>query len=434
METWFERSAPGRFLNTLGMLPVRLLAPLAAGKVRAGGPLRPRHWVLALGLAGMLCVPHEAWNNLYGVLFAFVALALYWWDCAAERRQPLSPAALGPGVWAFLTVCLLVLCRAGSAVGHLRILIFLLTGFTLAYLTAASMEDEGFPALLCGSVTAVLVLTAVYGLLRYALGTENYFVPMSGRLYPRLGSTLEHGINYSEFTAMALPVSLVWAAGRKGRKRVLLLLLLLPPCAAVLLTYARTGWVALAAALVVLLWFYNKKLLIPAVIAGVAAVFLLPAGIQERLLSMLQFNDAGSSGRFTLWSECLRMLRDHWLLGVGLGPENFYPVYQSYSTGALAFQPPHANMGYLEIFLSVGAAGFAAYLSFFLGILFRLGKARRAEQDPGRLWLNRALTASLTAAAVANVPEHLWFYPRILFFWCMIFGMAVGISKTPKDD
>ena len=107
MAEWFERSAAGRFLNTAGSAPVRLLRSPATGKLRRWGALLPGQWFLAAGTGLMLCVPHEYWNNLYGVLFALTALLLYWWDTAAAAGAALNPAVLGAGGWIYLLLSLL---------------------------------------------------------------------------------------------------------------------------------------------------------------------------------------------------------------------------------------------------------------------------------------------------------------------------------------
>ena len=185
----------------------------------------------------MLCVPHACWNNLYGVLFALAALVLYWWDRAVYGGAPRNPASLGAGAWLFLLMCLLCTAWARYPAGSLRVAVFFVTGFILAYLVAASFTRREDRDLLLGCITGALILISVYGLAAYFLRGETYFVPMNGRLYPRLSATLEHGINFSEFAAMALPLCLVWTLQRKGpaAKGVLTALLALP-CAAVLLT------------------------------------------------------------------------------------------------------------------------------------------------------------------------------------------------------
>jgi|GEM_PF-948994 len=427
--SWFARSLVGRFLNTAIRAPVRALRPAAAGKQRRVGGLLPHQWFLALGTGAMLCVPHEYWNNLYGVLFALTGLVLYVWDCAAADLSPENPALLGGGVWLFLLLCVVSPFWSAYPADGARVAVFLLTGFGLSYLTAASFREAKAAGLFADVIFAALILTSLYGLARHFLGQDSYGVPIGETILGRLGSTLEHAINYSEFIAMALPLCLIRSLERRGGRRALMLGLLLLPCGALGLTYARTGWIAAALALAVLLWYWKKWLLIPAAAVGGMGVFLLPGSIQARLLSMLQFNDTGSSGRFTLWRECAAMLRRYWLIGTGLGSENFHAAYEPFSTQTLPFQPAHANMGYLVIWLSLGIVGLGAFLVFYFGIFPRLGKAAGGD----RPWRVRALTASLAGAALANIPEHVWFYPRILFFWCVVYGLALAAVGAGEE-
>lgn len=429
--TRWEDTSVYRALDTLSALPARLLShlPLKAGKMRYG--LSFSQWFLLVGTAAMLCVPHGAWNNLYGVLFALAALLVYWFDCAARHKTPWNAGKLGFPALGFLLMTVLCTLWAGNKAGNLRVALFFWTGFLLAYLTAAQFRtrDERRTAAVVLYIT--LLGISIYGLWNYLTGTEASGVPIDGEIYQRLGATLEHGINCGEFLAMALPVALVWALTARTRaRRIALTVPLLLPCAAILLTYARTGWIMLAFALFLLLWYKKKILLLPAAALGIGALFLLPESIQARFLSMLDFSNASASGRFVLWGECFALWKEKWLLGIGLGPENFYAAYAPYATGLLDFQPPHSNMLYLEIFLSTGILGGLLFCGFFFGIFGRLNRTVRAIPEKHGRWPAQALIASLAGAALGGIPEYIWFYPRILFFWCVLFGMALAVSDN----
>lgn len=418
-----------RALGMLSALPVRALSrlPLKAGKRRCG--LSFSQWFLLLGMEAMLCVPHGAWNNLYAVLFALAALLVYWFDCAARKETPRSIASLGPAALGFLLMTVLCTLWAENKAGSLRVALFFWTGFLLAYLAAAQFRTRAERRTAAAILYITLLAVSLYGLWNYLTGTESSDVPIDGEMYRRLGATLEHGINCGEFLAMALPIALVWAltAPTKAR-RIALTVPLLLPCAAILLTYARTGWIMLALALVLLLWYKKKILLLPAAALGIGALFLLPESVQARFLSMLDFSNASASGRFVLWGECFALWKEKWLLGIGLGPENFYAAYAPYATGLLDFQPPHSNMLYLEMFLSTGILGGFLFCGFFFGIFARLHRAVRARPEKRDRWEAQALIASLAGAALGGIPEYIWFYPRILFFWCALFGMAIAVS------
>ena len=427
--TRWENTSVYRALGTLSALPLRALSrlPLKAGKRRCG--LSFSQWFLLLGMGAMLCVPHGAWNNLYAVLFALAALLVYWFGCAARKDTPRNVGDLGPAALGFLLMTVLCTLWAGNKAGNLRVALFFWTGFLLAYLTAAQFRTRTDRRAAAAALYITLLAVSLYGLWNYVTGAEASDVPIDGEMYRRLGATLEHGINCGEFLAMALPVALVWAltAPTKAR-RIALTVPLLLPCAAILLTYARTGWIMLALALVLLLWYKKKILLLPAAALGIGALFLLPESLQARFLSMLDFSNASASGRFVLWSECLAVWKDHWLLGIGLGPENFYAAYAPHATGLLNFQPPHSNMLYLEMFLSTGIVGGLLFCGFFFGIFVRLRRTMRARPEKRDRWEAQALIAALAGAALGGIPEYIWFYPRILFFWCALFGMALAVS------
>ena len=427
--TRWENTSVYRALGTLSALPVRALSrlPLRAGKKRNG--LSFSQWFLLLGMEAMLCVPHGAWNNLYAVLFALAALFVYWFDCAARKETPRSIASLGPAVLGFLLMTVLCTLWAENRAGNLRVALFFWTGFLLAYLAAAQFRTRNERRTAAAILYITLLGISLFGLWNYLTGTESSDVPIDGEMYRRLGATLEHGINCGEFLAMALPVALVWAlTARTKARRIALAVPLLLPCAAILLTYARTGWIMLALALVLLLWYKKKILLLPAAALGIGALFLLPESVQARFLSMLDFSNASASGRFVLWGECFALWKEKWLLGIGLGPENFYTAYAPHATGLLNFQPPHSNMLYLEMFLSTGILGGALFCVFFFGIFARLHRARHAIPEKRDRWEAQALIAALAGAALGGIPEYIWFYPRILFFWCTLFGMAIAVS------
>ena len=427
--TRWENTSVYRALGTLSALPVRALSrlPLKAGKRRDG--LSFSQWFLLLGMGAMLCVPHGAWNNLYAVLFALAALLVYWFGCAARKDTPRNIGDLGPAALGFLLMTVLCTLWAGNKAGNLRVALFFWTGFLLAYLTAAQFRTRTDRRTAAAALYITLLAVSLYGLWNYVTGAEASDVPIDGEMYRRLGATLEHGINCGEFLAMALPIALVWVLTTPAKaRRIALTVPLLLPCAAILLTYARTGWIMLALALVLLLWYKKKILLLPAAALGIGALFLLPESLQARFLSMLDFSNASASGRFVLWSEGLAVWKDHWLLGIGLGPENFSAAYAPYATGLLDFQPPHSNMLYLEMFLSTGIVGGLLFCGFFFGIFVWLRRAVRARPEKRDRREAQALIAALAGAALGGIPEYIWFYPRILFFWCALFGMALAVS------
>ena len=379
--------------------------------------------IFTLGILLMLCIPHNLWNNLYAVLFALAVILFYgrW-----SRRLP--GGGIAGCIVLFLALCVLSPLWSYAPLSGLRTAVFYLTGAAFGLLSAGFFHSPGDTDSLFVGLYAALILTSVYGLIRHFRGMDLYGVVIGDTVLPRLCATLEHAINYAEFIALAFPLALVWALNRPGKRaQYVLLSLMALPLAALALTYSRTGYIALGFAFLILIRPWRKPWLMIA--AAAVMLLLLPGTVQERALSLLTVSDVSASGRFTLWRECLSMLRQHWLPGTGLGTDNFLAAYLPCSTGTLPFTPPHSNMGYLEIFLSLGIVGGLAFLGFFFGIFPRLRRAIRTQENLYEKQILRALEASLAGAALANIPEHIWFYPRILFIWSVIYGLAYSFTS-----
>ena len=384
--------------------------------------------VFFLWIAGMLCIPHSRWNNSLAVGSAFGSAVI---AGLSIRNDSIAKGRMGPILWGvlvFLTMDLLSCLWAVFPLAAARVTVFHCSAALLGSVTYALTAREDDVHSLLTAIYAALVLSALYGLLLYFSHRDAYAVAIGRELRPRLGSTLEHGINYGEFVAMAFPLAAIRADQAADRRaRGILRLLLLFPLGALALTYSRTGYLALSAAVIVWKRLWKKPGVL--LLIAVAAIMLLPGNVLARAMTMLTVTDESASGRFTLWRECFAALREHWLFGIGGGSENFFRAYLPHASGTLPFQPPHTNMGYMEIFLSLGVIGEIAFLVFFLGIFPRIRSALSRQPVSAHANLLRAAEGSLAGAAAANIPEHIWFYPRVLFFWSVVYALAFRLSE-----
>lgn len=441
MQKWFENSLPGRALDRTSDWIVRLFERCFA---RYGPPrecksvLLPHEWFLCFGILIMFCVPHRYWNNLYAVVFVGAALVLYWVDCARYGIKPTGPSVLGPGVWLFLVWAMLVTLWAIDPVGHLRVLVFYITGFVLTYVIAGSFKSPEALKRLMGVLYVTLVAVAVYGLYelfsgRYE-GNSYYFTADSAHY--RVCSTLENSNNLGEFIAMLLPLAYIAALNTQNtRLRCLWFALLLIPFSVILLSFSRTGWLALLAAVLVLAYcLIHRRTYFFLAILGIGLImsFLLPNGIVSRFLSILQPN--ADNGRFAIWRDCLQILQHDWLQGIGMGPSSFTSAYEALDLKSLDMIPPHSNMGYLQIFIETGLLGFASFLLFFLYQPWQAGSSLRHITNKIERHTLLGCLASLIGSALAFFPEHIWFYPRCFFCWCMVLGIAIGIHTIQTDN
>lgn len=104
-----------------------------------------------------------------------------------------------------------------------------------------------------------------------------------------------------------------------------------------------------------------------------------------------------TTGRAHFWSMTLEIIRDHPLLGTGLGA--FGVVYTRYDTRNGAYRLEQAHNDYLQVVSDGGIIGLALGL-FFVIALFRMGLARCWSEDQFRRGIAAGALAGCFAALV----------------------------------
>ncbi len=160
---------------------------------------------------------------------------------------------------------------------------------------------------------------------------------------------------------------------------------------------------------------------------------LMTASLRARVLSMFAMrNDSSNSFRFNVYNSCMDMFRDNWLLGIGVGNQNFREIYGLYmKTG---FDALSAYNIYLEIAVESGIFALIAFISF---VLFNLLKAFRyiyRKKNSTVIYLAIAIV-SLVGMLIHGFVDTVFFRPQIQFiFWIMIGVIRVYTSNWGKYE
>lgn len=89
--------------------------------------------------------------------------------------------------------------------------------------------------------------------------------------------------------------------------------------------------------------------------------------------------ESSMSGRVEYWKTAVKMWKDHWFTGTGIG--TFATISPRYQT--TAFYSRHAHDDYLEMLAETGVAGLAGFLSFlFLVIAYGVRVLRELKKRP----------------------------------------------------
>ena len=187
---------------------------------------------------------------------------------------------------------------------------------------------------------------------------------------------------------------------------------------------------ALAAVVFLALW--DKRLLPLIPVAAVLAIPLLPETVFNRILTIGNTADSSNMYRIYIWGSTLEMIRDYGLTGIGLGPENFIPLYDFYSHPNASIAP-HSHMLYLEIWLEMGLLGIVSFLGMYLGIIRRGLRAIR-HADPLVRHVLIACVSSLVGVSFVGAAEYIWFYPRVMFAFFIVLGVTLAAAKLAEES
>ena len=248
----------------------------------------------------------------------------------------------------------------------------------------------GFALALLGLMQHFTSPTTIYWIRE--LPTSTPFGPFVNR---------HHFAGYMEL-ALALPLGLLFSGAVERDKRLLYLFAVAIMGIALILTNSRGGIVSffvevcfLAAVSV----FGRKRekggdestvsgraraavvrvgLALGLMLVLFAAVVLLGGeSVLSRLVGTVNTDDP-TTGRAHFWSMTLNIIRDHPLIGAGLGA--FSLAYTRYDTRNGLFRLEQAHNDYLQVLADTGVVGAVLGL-FFIVALFRMGFQRRETDD-----------------------------------------------------
>ena len=137
---------------------------------------------------------------------------------------------------------------------------------------------------------------------------------------------------------------------------------------------------------------------------------LFTSVVTNRIDSIGSLEDSSNAYRVTIWIAALRMIKDYWLNGVGLGLVAFSRVYRDYMiAGASAI---HAHNLYLEVGLEMGIVGLFA----LLWMAYRgFSEALTCIESSHKMsFILAGIAAALVGHLFHGIVDYVWYSPRIV--------------------
>lgn len=436
-----ESGGPGMGTAAAGKASAAPVVPasgIAGGGAVAAAPVRAREllrgWtLLALHLLVWLLPVVSATKLL---LLAGVVLALILARLLVGERLRGSTLLVPFAVFLGLNV----LATVSSVLPHgsLRDLSIVIASGGVLFAVVNLGDRRDWYGLLA-SFVAVATLVAALGLYQYAAGravtSSHWFdAKTNPDLTARVYSTFGNPNILAEYLVLVIPavVGLFWSE-RNGPKQLLFAAMAGITGLCLVLTFSRGAWLGMAVAALVFVAIMEARVLWLVPVGAVGGYFLLPPVIHARLASIVNLSDASNAYRLNIWIATVRMIKDYWVTGVGLGYRSFMWVYQEYKLrGQIAW---HSHNQYLEQFSELGIIGLALFVWLMLRVAAAGGSAlRRSPHADRRL-------RSVAAGGVASVAgilfygffENIFYLPTVIVTFWVVAGLTTTAGLLAAD-
>lgn len=234
---------------------------------------------------------------------------------------------------------------------------------------------------------------------------------------------------------------------KKNKLAVLFALFALITSFTLILSGCRGAYIGFAVIIICLFGFsakfiwesgikWLKKLFLSAI--GLAAVFissllLFVSSIRMRVLSIFAMRaDSSTSFRLNVYQSAIQMAKDNWLLGIGIGNQNFREIYGLYmKTG---FDALSAYNVFLEISIESGIFALIAFLLFILTTIIKSIKFIFETKNLNAAIIVATALTSAIAIMVHGFVDTVFFRPQIQFiFWIMIAFITANLNPKNYD-
>jgi O-antigen ligase len=374
----------------------------------------------------------HAWSLAAFQLSAAIVFALWMFDAWRARvlRVSLNPLQL-PLVGLFAVGLVQLLPLGGAALSldpqATRVSLVQLAGLLVYFAAALAFVDSPRRLKLMARLVVIFgFILAVYGMMQHFINPRTIFWVREPKQAEPFGPYVNrhHFAGYMELV-LAMPLGLMFA-GAVARERMLLYAFASAMMAiALVLTNSRGGLVSMVCEVLFLAAVSSlarsrrregetldrgERLRATAVRVGLGFAMILAVfvgvlyfggeGALSRMLGTVNSADP-TTGRAHFWRGTLGIIRDHPLLGTGLG--SFGSAYTRYDTANGLYRLEQAHNDYLQIFSDAGVAGGLLALAFVV-LLFRAALRRMQSHDRFR----RGVTLGALAGC-AGVLVHSFF-------------------------
>lgn len=389
--------------------------------------------VLGVFICVQMIIPESRWHNIYNFVAVFFVLLVYLIKVTVDIRFNININKIDIAILFFMMSIIVSVVNSRFSIDSIKYLISYISVFIFSLVLVNSIRNKYAFMRFVRFIIAMSSLISIYGVYQLIRGipVDPLLIDLNmGQFLSRVYSTLGNPNIYAGVLVLALPFYvLMYLEQDTFIKRFLTVLMGLLVLCNVALTYSRAAYLAVILSMVVFLVLKNKKMLPVVVVGGILLLPFIPSDIINRLLTLGK--DTSSLYRFNIWETCVKIIKDNWLLGLGINTDNFKIVFSNYSQ----YTPPsHSHMFFLQIWLELGLLGIVSLLWMITRLVKWALKVLFEGVDNKMNNIIIANISSLAGILFFGLAENIGFGLRILYmFWLVIMLLMVSLNISGKQ-
>ena len=200
-----------------------------------------------------------------------------------------------------------------------------------------------------------------------------------------------------------------------------------------LLTLTRQAWLGFLTGFIFLVFVWKKRLLFGILVLLVMALLFSPAGVKERIHSMVDLTDWTLQSRLALWQGGWQVFKDYPLTGCGFKCMDLvHPNYPDPTGYIKKYRGMHNNL--VQIVVDTGLVGLTTWMSiwgcYFLA-LFRRTRDR-ANDSPSR-WVLHGSAAAVLGFLAGGFFEVNFYDSEVAMLLYFIMALPFVAEKYDKE-
>lgn len=394
-----------------------------------------------------------------------VILGLMFWGFKVVRQEKakLTSFTLNFSILSFISICILSLIWSNSFFISLKELPLFLAGPLLYFVINNNISDERQISRILNTLLIVGSAFGIYGIFQYNGIDFSFWLRNIGRqqVFGLFGN-----VNFfAEYLIIPLPIAVsLFFATQNKLKKIILLIGIIVMGASLTLTFTRGSYLSFGVSLIFMFFLFlisqgknfikkNRKIfiIILAVVIIITFLFIIPTPLNksgtaiERIksrISISQFAQGSSiKRRIAIWKFTALMIRDHPLLGSGIGTYKYNTLkYQAefFKQGENRSLYPHgfankAHNEYLQLWAEMGIVGLGIFIWLIISYFSCGLKILRKIKDEYKQGIIIGLMGSVVAVLIDGLlgfPLHL--PATVILFW-LVLALTIATIKIDAD-